>query len=51
VKSLCQSWFGAVVGLAKRTAAFISKIDHQLEFHGLLDWQVATFLPLRLDPA
>src|SRR6516225_9738575 len=23
VKSVCQSWFGAVVGLAKRSAAFI----------------------------
>ena len=23
VKSVCQSWLGAVVGLAKRSAAFI----------------------------
>jgi hypothetical protein len=27
------------------------EIDDQLEFHGLLDWQVAAFSPLRIDPA
>jgi hypothetical protein len=27
------------------------EIDDQLEFHGLLDWQVARLSPLRIDPA
>jgi hypothetical protein len=27
------------------------EIDDQLEFHGLLDWQVAAFSPLRIDAA
>jgi hypothetical protein len=27
------------------------EIDDHLEFHGLLDWQVAALSPLRIDPA